>query len=167
MTGRTMEKFGVIYLKQPIVVTNIVGGSGMIGWNELARAKPDGYTIGIVSTGTLLQQLYGKTRYQYSSALEPLIQIATVPMVMAVLAESPWKSANDLVSYAKEHPGDIVYGHSGLGTVPHAVAEMFAQSADIKPFMGDSEALAALLGGHVQVIFTYPPSIKEYVRTGN
>jgi tripartite-type tricarboxylate transporter receptor subunit TctC len=87
-----MEKFGMIYFKQPLVVTNIVGGSGMIGWNEVARAKPDGYTITLVSASTLLQQSYGKTRYQYSSALDPLIQIATIPIVIAVRSDKPWKN---------------------------------------------------------------------------
>jgi tripartite-type tricarboxylate transporter receptor subunit TctC len=170
LIGRSMEKFGMVYFKQPLVVTNLVGGSGMIGWNELARAKPDGYTIGLVSATTLLQQHYGKTRYQYSSALEPIIQIASMPMLIVVRSDRPWDNINDLIKYAKEYPGELKFGHTGLGTVGHVTGEMLNEKAGIKisqvPFNGDSETLAALLGGHVQVIIAGLSSINEYVKIG-
>lgn len=147
------------------------GGAATIGMNELAGAKPDGYTIGIVGASVFLQPLYGQTRYHYPSALEPLVQTTSMPMVLATLSEKPWKNLNELVSYAKQHPGEIKYGHNGLGSAPHITGEMVAKEAGISivpvPFKGDSEALAALLGGHVQLIIAATPAaLKEHVQNG-
>lgn len=171
MMARAMEKDAGKYLGQPLVIMNIPGGGATIGWNELASAKHDGYTLGIITTGCILQPLYGSTRYHYSTALDPLVQIASMPVVIAVSSNQPWKNINDLVEYAKSHPGEIKYGHPGLGTVPQIVGELFAKEAGVNiaqvPFRGDSESLAALLGGHVQMIFIYPSSIKEYVMSNN
>jgi tripartite-type tricarboxylate transporter receptor subunit TctC len=165
-----LQKYMLKYLGQSLIINNIIGGSGMLGWNELARAKPDGYTIGYVASSTLLQPLYGKTSYNYPSALEPLVQITSVPESAVVLADSSWQTIGDLVAYAKEHPGEIKFAHPGLGTSPHIVGEMFARVAGIKinqvPFNGDSEALAALLDGDVKLIFAPFPAIREHVKSG-
>lgn len=170
MMARAMEKVAQKHLGQPLVVTNIAGGASTIGTNELAGAKADGYTIGYVSMGSFLQPLYGQTRYHYPTALEPLVQVMSTPSVAVVLANQPWDSIEDLVQYAKQHPGEIKYGHSGLGSGNHVVGEMFAKEAGIDiaqvPFRGESEALAAVLGGHVQLMFTNPPTVKEYLKSG-
>jgi tripartite-type tricarboxylate transporter receptor subunit TctC len=170
MMARAMEKVAQKHLGQALVVTNIPGGASTIGTNELAGAKPDGYTIGYVSMGSFLQPLYGQTRYHYSTALEPLVQVMSTPSVAVVLAGQPWNNVDDLVQYAKQHPGEIKFGHSGLGSGNHVVGEMLAKEAGIDiaqvPFRGESEALTALLGGHVQMMFTNPPTIKEYIKSG-
>jgi len=170
LMARAMEKESVKYLGQSLVVTNIPGGAATIGWNELAKAAPDGYTIGVVSTGALLQPLYSSTSYHYPTAIEPLAQTVTLPIVAAVLSDQPWQNVNDLIQYAKQHPGEIKYAHPGLGSPRHVVGEMFAREAGIDiagvPFSGESEGLAALLGGHVQLIFANTSILKDYVKTG-
>jgi tripartite-type tricarboxylate transporter receptor subunit TctC len=171
MLARAMEKLAVKYLGQPLVILNIPGGAATIGWNELAGAKPDGYTIGVTSANINLQPLYGSTRYHYPTALEPLTQFAKLPIAVVVRSDQPWKNIDDLVHYAKQHPGEIKYAHSGLGTAVHVVAEMFSKEAGINidqvPFRGEAEMLAALLGGHVQVMITTTAAIKEHVKSGN
>lgn len=171
MMARAMEKVAVKYLGQPLIVLNKPGGGATIGWNELASSKPDGYTIGYVASGALLQPLYGPTRYHYPTALEPLALVTYSPTSVVIRADQPWDNINDLIKYAKEHPGELKYGHGGLGTVTHVVGEMFVKEASVDiaqvPFLGPSESLAALLGGHIQMIFTAPPAaVKEYVTDG-
>lgn len=169
MMARAMERAVYKHLGQPLVVKNIPGGASTLGMNELAGAEPDGYTIGYVSMGAVLQPLYGQTRYHYVTALDPLVQIMSTPAIAVVSADRQWKSIVDLVEYAKNHPGEIKYGHSGLGSGNHVVGEIFAKVAGIDivqvPFRGESEALAAVLGGHVQLMFTNPPAIQEFVRS--
>ncbi|SDF07460.1 tripartite tricarboxylate transporter substrate binding protein [Sporomusa acidovorans] len=169
--ARSLEKSSIKHLGQPVIVVNMPGGSGTIGMNELAGSKLDGYTIGAVSSGLILQPLYGQTRYHYPTALDPLVKVVDTPVIVATLADKPWGNLSELVSYAKEHPGEIKFSHSGLGTMEHIVGETFAKetSLDIKqvPFKGSSESLAALLGGHVQLIFAASPAVlKEHIKNG-
>jgi tripartite-type tricarboxylate transporter receptor subunit TctC len=167
---RGLEKTAVKHLGQPLVVINKPGGGGTIGWNELAGATPDGYTIGVTGIGLILQPLYGPAKYNYPTALYPLAQVGTIPIVLAVRADQPWKTLEDLVSYAKQHPGAIKYGHAGLGTITHVTAETFAKEAGIAieqvPFSGGSEGIAATLGGHIHLSFILAPDIREYVKSG-
>ena len=171
LLARSMEKTSKKYLGQPLVVVNKPGGTGIVAWNELCETQPDGYTLGMTSNNVILQTLYGPTRYNYPTALEPIAQIAVSPVVVAVRADSPWQSITDVVAYAKQHPGEIKFAHPGLGGPPHIVGEMFAQQTGIKieqvPFLGTAESVAATLGGHVQLMFASSPSdIKELVRSG-
>lgn len=171
LLARALEKTAQKHLGQSLLVTNMPGGAATIAMNELAGAKPDGYTIEIVGPGVMLQPLYGQTRYHYPTALDPIVNITSSSVVVAVLADKPWKDLRDLVRYAKEHPGEIKVGHSGLGTLVHIVEETFAREADITvkqvPFKGDTEAIAALLGGHVQLIGAFTPAaLKEHVKSG-
>jgi len=167
--ARTLEKTAIQHLGQPFVIVNKPGGASTIGMNEIARAQPDGYTIGIIGMSAILQPLYGQTRYHYPSALEPLVKVVSTPIIVMVLSNQPWKNLNELIEYAKQHPGELKFGHSGLGTSRHITGELFAKEAGINivqvPFKGESEALAALLGGHIQLIFA-DPAIKEHVASG-
>jgi len=169
--ARALEKSAQKHLGQPLVVVNMPGGATTIAMNEIAGAKPDGYTIGVVGVSVILQPIYGQTRYHYPTALEPLVKIVSSPVLVASLTDKPWTNLSELVSYAKQHPGELKFGHSGLGTAVHITGEMFAREAGITikqvPFRGDSEVLAALLGGHVQLIsVSNPSSLKEHVKSG-
>ncbi|HEY3424628.1 MAG TPA: tripartite tricarboxylate transporter substrate binding protein [Negativicutes bacterium] len=170
MVARALEKTSNQHLGQPIIVVNKPGGGGSIGWNELAAANPDGYTIGITGIEILLQPLYGPTKYNYPTALDPLIQVSSTPMVMVVQANQPWQNIDDLVTYAHQHPELLKFGNAGIGSLTHVYSELFAHDVGITaepvPFRGSSEALAALLGGHIQVLFTSPATIKEHLKSG-
>jgi tripartite-type tricarboxylate transporter receptor subunit TctC len=170
LVARLLEKTAPTHLGQSLVIINKPGASGTLGWNELSSASPDGYTIGITGTELLLQPLYGPAKYNYPTALEPLAQIVSLSMVMAVKSEQPWQNVDDLVMYAKQHPGKIKYGHTGVGGLGHVAGEAFAKTANIHleqvPFQSGAEATASLLGGHVQVVFLNPASIKEHLKSG-
>lgn len=167
---RAIEKAGSKKLGQPLVVTNIPGGAATIGWNELAGAKPDGLTIGYVATAALLQPMYNQTRYHYPSALEPLVQVVSAPLVAVASADQPWEQLEGFVAYAKANPGAIKFGHSGLGSGTHVAGELFAQITKTElvqvPFRGEGETIGALLGGHIQLVFLNPPLAKEYYKSG-
>jgi tripartite-type tricarboxylate transporter receptor subunit TctC len=170
LLARALEKTASKNLGQPLIVINRTGGGGTIGWNELAGANPDGYTIGISGVEIILQSLNGQTKYNYPTALEPLAQVTSSPYVMAVQAEQPWQNVDDLVRYARQHPRQLKFGNAGVGSLPHVLSEMLAHAADITvepvPFRGGSETVAALLGGHIQALFANPVTIKEHLKAG-
>lgn len=167
---RAMEKAAMKNFGQPFLITNMPGGAGTKSWNELAGAKPDGYTIGVTTTGLILQPLYGPTRYHYPSALDPLAQVVTMPIVAVVRADQPWDNIADIIHFARLHPGTIKFGHPGLGSPRHVVGEMFAKEAGIQitqvPFEGEPESLTALLGGHIQLVFVDTSVIKDHLKNG-
>jgi tripartite-type tricarboxylate transporter receptor subunit TctC len=170
LVARLLEKSAAAQLGQPLIILNKPGASGALGWNELAAANPDGYTIGMVSTEVILHPLYGITKYNYPTALDPLAQISESPQVMAVQADQPWQNVNDLIIYARQHPGQLKFGHAGIGGIAHIAGESFAKNANIElqqvPFQSGAEETANLLGGHVQIIFINPAAIKEHVKSG-
>lgn len=170
LTARSMERLALKYLGQPLVVVNKPGGAGAIGWNELSGANHDGYTLGITGIDMLLLPAYGPTKYNYLTSLDPIAQVVSLPMVMAIQADQPWQTVDDLIQYARKHPGQLKFAHTGVGSFPHLLGEMFALEAGITieqvPFTGAGEVTAALLGGHVQFIIVNPMVIKEHVRSG-
>jgi tripartite-type tricarboxylate transporter receptor subunit TctC len=170
LTARALGNLAPKYMGQSLVVVNKTGGAGAIGYNEVAGANPDGYTVGIVSSDMLLLSIYGSGKYEYLTALEPLVQVVSVPMILVVKADQPWENLNDLTTYARQHPRQLKFGHSGIGSFPHVLGEMFAHESGIEveqvPFSGGSESTTALLGGHVQFIFTTPTLIKEHIKNG-
>lgn len=170
MMVRAMEKLSYKYFGQNMVITNTPGGGGTIGWNELVGKKADGYTVGSANTSMLLQPLYGQTKHDYMEALEPISLIATIPIVIAVRSDSPFKTIEDLIAHAKANPKKLKYSHAGLGSITHVTAELFAQKAGIQmeqvPFSGGAKALTALLGGHVDAISGNKGEFKSQIVEG-
>ena len=170
LVARALEKMAPKYLGQPLIIINKSGGGGTIGWNELASANPDGYTLGISAIDLLMQPLYGPTKYHYPTALEPLVQITTSPPAMVILADQPWQDVDAVIKYAKQHPGQLKFSHGGIGSISHVAGETFAKATDITleqvPFRGASEATVALLGKHVQIAFVNSSTVKEHIKNG-
>jgi tripartite-type tricarboxylate transporter receptor subunit TctC len=170
LVARLLEKSAPTHLGQPLVILNKPGGAGALGWNELANAIPDGYTLGISGAEILLQPLYGQTKYHYPTALEPIAQISESPQIMAVLANQPWQNLNDLIAYAKQHPGQLKFGHAGVGSINHIVGESFGENATIHieqvPYQSAAEVMTSLLGGHVQIAILTAALGKEQMKSG-
>ena len=170
LLARALEKMAPKYLGQPLVVVNKPGGAGTIGWNELAGASPDGYTLGISAIDLVIQPLYGPTKYHYPTALEPLVQIASFSSIMVVQADQPWQDVDAVINYAKQHPGQLKFGHTGIGSPSHIIGETFAKITDITleqvPFRGASDATVSLLGRHIQIVFLSPSTVKEQIKNG-
>jgi tripartite-type tricarboxylate transporter receptor subunit TctC len=90
--------------------------------------------------------------------------------MIAVLSSQPWQNLNDLISYAKQHPGQLKFGHAGIGSMNHVVGESFAENANIQieqvPYQSAAEVMASLLGGHTQIAVTTAALGKEQMKSG-
>jgi tripartite-type tricarboxylate transporter receptor subunit TctC len=143
-------------LGQAIAVENKVGASGMIGLKALASAKPDGYTIGQIPISVTRFSQLGTVQIDPLKDLTYLARTSGQTFGMAVQAGSRIRTLQDLVKEAQANPGKITYAHAGVGGATHVGMEEFAMAAGIQlsqiPYKGGSEALQAVLGGHVDVL---------------
>ena len=161
-------------LKTPVVIENKPGAGGGIGMGFVAKAKPDGYTLLLaLSSISILPEadkVTGRTPLFQLDQFVPIARLTADPTVLAVRAESPWKSLAEFVADAKARPGAITYGSSGNYGTMHMPMEMLAQSAGIKllhvPFTGGGPAVAALLGGTVDALSTGPSTVIPHMKAG-
>ena len=140
------------------VIENKPGATGMIGMDAVAKAAPDGYTMGILFlTHTVLPELFGKMPYDTARDLAPVANVAWLYNVLVVPVSSSVKSLQDLIERAKARPGQLTYASGGVGSPAHLLGETFSQTAQIKmlhvPFKGPAEAVQGLLGGQVDAMF--------------
>ena len=162
------------YLKQPVVIENKPGAGGGIGMGFVAKAKPDGYTLLLaLSSISILPEadkVTGRAPLYALDQFAPIARLTADPTVLAVRAESPWKTLQDFIADAKRRPGAITYGSSGNYGTMHMPMEMFATSAGIKllhvPYTGGGPAVIGLLGGSVDAISTGPSTIIQHVKAG-
>jgi len=156
MRARTLAAKLTEILGQPVVVVNKPGASGTVGMTLLAKAKPDGYTIGSTSASPLIFAPHlQKVEYDPVSDFTYICGSATQPFAICVKQDARWKAMDELLDYAKLHPGEIKYAHPGTGHQSHVYMEAVCRARGVKmvgiPFKGDSESITALLGGHVVV----------------
>jgi len=157
--------------KQPVVVENRPGATGMVGLQALARSAPDGYTVGVMFlTHTVLPELIGPLPYNTATDFAPIANLVWLYNVLVVPANSSIQTVQDLVRQARAQPGVLNYGSGGNGSPAHLVAESFAQASGVKlthvPFKGPAEAVSALLGDQLNAMFATVPSAAALVRSG-
>ncbi|WP_406622788.1 Bug family tripartite tricarboxylate transporter substrate binding protein [Acidovorax sp. SDU_ACID1] len=141
-------------LGQPIVIENKPGVGGTLGPQIVARtAKPDGYTITQHSVAVIRMPYMQDVQYDAIKDFTPIIGLTGYTFGIVVNKDSPFKTWDDLVAYAKQHPGKVTYGSVGHGTSQHLATEAIAEKAGLKfqhiPYKGSSEVMSALLGGHI------------------
>ena len=161
-------------LGQPVVIENKAGAGGGIGMSLAAKSKPDGYTILMaLSSLTVIPEadlLLGRTPMFMLNDLRPVARYTADPTVLAVRAESPWKSVQEFVDDAKKRPGAINYGSSGNYGTMHVPMEILAQVSGSKlthiPFTGAGPAVVALLGGQIDAVSTGPATVLQHVKAG-
>ena len=141
-------------LGQPVVVENRPGGSGMNGPVQMAKtARPDGYTISQLTITAFRQPHMQKVDWDPLTDFSYIIGVSGYTFGIVVKADSPFKTFNDLVTYAKAHPGQLSYATPGAGTSLHLAMEEIGAKAGVKflhvPFKGQAEGVQAVLGGHV------------------
>jgi tripartite-type tricarboxylate transporter receptor subunit TctC len=143
-------------LQQTLVVENKAGASGMLGLKALAAAKPDGYTIGQVPISVTRFAQLGSVQIDPLKDLSFIARTSGQTFGIAVRAEAPWKTLEDLVAAAKASPGKINYGSAGIGGATHVGMEEFALVAGAKfnhiPYKGGAPALQDLLGGQLDAL---------------
>jgi tripartite-type tricarboxylate transporter receptor subunit TctC len=146
-------------LKQEVVVVNKSGAGGTIGTAEVAAARNDGYTVGMLPVGPLTTQPnlrrlpYGPDSFDY------VCLVYSNPQALMVRKDAPFNNVNDFLANARKNPGQIRYGSSGAGSVPHMAVVALAQAANIElvhvPHKGDADNLTSLLGGHIAAFVTH------------
>lgn len=171
--ARTMVPFLEKYLggDATITVINKPGAGTEIGATALAQAKPDGYTIGMTNLPHMIAiPIERKTAFNMLEDFEPLANLVTDAAAFNVRADSPFKTLDDLVAYAKENPGVITVGSSGIGGDDHLAMLMFEKVAGIKmthvPFPSGAPNRAAMLGGHITVGAFNVSEAVEFVKEG-
>src|SRR5512135_1002148 len=158
------KMFGV-----PVVVENKPGGTSTVCAGLVASKKPDGYTLGVISTGALtLMPHMVKPSYNPLKDFTPIMQYSRLLRVLIVFNESPIKTVDDFIAYAKAHPG-LSYGSPGMYSQQHLAVELFGQCKGLKlkhvPFKGGAEANTALLGKHLDFVAGAGQHIR-YVKQG-
>lgn len=159
-----------------VIIDNKPGAGGNIGADAIAKAAPDGLTIGIAATAThaVNPWLYAKMPYHAATDFAPITQMVRVPNVLVMNAETAQRlkinSLPDLVAYAKAHPAQLNYGSGGNGSAGHLAGEMFKKAAGIYavhiPYNGGNPAQLALLAGQVDFNFDNLATAAPNIRSG-
>jgi tripartite-type tricarboxylate transporter receptor subunit TctC len=157
---------------QQIVIVNQPGASGLIGAEQVARATPDGYTIGGFndSVMTMVPNLHSKMPWDILKDFEPVSLVATVEWGLIANNQTSYKTAADLIAAAKAAPGKIDYGSGGPGSPQHLAMAMFASGAGITlthvPYKGATQAATDVAGGQIPVAFQGLGTVAALVRGG-
>lgn len=140
----------------PVTVENKAGAGGALGGVALAGAKPDGYTVALLPLAVFRIALMQKMAFDPLRDITYVAGLGGFVFGLAVPAAAPYRTLGDLLDFARRHPGDITYGHAGVGTTPHLAVEELALKAGVQftavPYKGSNEALTALLGGQVAMM---------------
>ena len=144
-------------LGQQVVVENRPGASGIIGFEALARATPDGYTIGYISNlAATNPSLYAKLPYDFFRDFQPLLHYLSGLNVLTVNLSLPVRSVKELIEHARANPGKLSYGTSGVGASPHLSMELFKRMTNTNilhvGYKGSQQAITDLIGGQIEVV---------------
>jgi tripartite-type tricarboxylate transporter receptor subunit TctC len=157
---------------QPHVIDNRSGASGNIAMEAVAKAAPDGYTLGFANTGniTINPYLFKSMSFDPLNDLIPVGPVGTVPLFLVINGKLPAKTLAEFIAYAKANPDKVSYAGAGAGTTPDLTGLEFARRAGLKlvvvPFRGTAPAATAVIGGDVQVTFVSMGPHIEFVRNG-
>lgn len=157
---------------KPVVVENVTGAGGNIAAVRVAKAAPDGYTLGMVGNGSLIfsPSMYDKLGFDPMKDFAPISQVFVAANVLVVPSDSPAKTLPELVALARAQPGKLTYAHAGAGTSQHLAAELFKSilRLDIQPiaYRGTTALLPDLLAGRVSLSFGNVVNMLPLVREG-
>jgi tripartite-type tricarboxylate transporter receptor subunit TctC len=171
IVGRIMAQRLTVQLKQQVFVDNRAGAGGSIGTEAAVRAAPDGYTLVLASTSEIAvnPSLY-KLTYDAVRDLTAVAMVGSTPIVVVIHPTMPVKTIKDLVSLARQRPGEVNVASAGNGTFTHLSGELFRSLAKVDwthvPYKGAPAALTDLASGQVQVMFSSLPAAVGLINAG-
>ncbi len=157
-------------LGQPFVVENKPGAAGTIAADQVAKSKPDGYTLlmGHSNSNSVAPALYPKLTYDVVKDFTPIIHVASTPFMLTVHPSVPATDVKSFIEHAKKTP--LRYASSGQGSGQHLAAEQFALQTGVKmthiPYKGSGQAITDLLSGQVELNFESPPNTLQHIKAG-
>lgn len=158
------------FLGQQVFIDNRGGASTMIATEHVARAVPDGYTILLNAPAHSTNPTLAKPNYDSVRDFAFISLVAESQNMLVVHTSFPVKSVKELIAFAKQRPGDIHYGSSGMGSTPHLSAELFQYTTGVKfthvPYKGSAAGMVALLSGEITAYFANIPTAIAHVRSG-
>jgi tripartite-type tricarboxylate transporter receptor subunit TctC len=171
VAARILQKELAAAIGQSVVIENKPGAGSTIGTAEVANAKPDGYTLAMVSTTHVISpHLYRQMPYDALRDFTPVMKLAEGPYVLVVHPSLPAKNVTELIALAKAQPGKIDYASSGNGSAQHLVGALFARMAGVAinhvPYKGSNQAMNDLIGGQVKVSFVGVPNALPNLASG-
>ncbi|MBP8148937.1 MAG: tripartite tricarboxylate transporter substrate binding protein [Limnohabitans sp.] len=172
--GRPVAEAMSRYLKQSIVVENKGGAGGGIGMAQVAKSRPDGYTL-LMSLSSLVvlpeaDKILQRAPLFQVNQLKPIARFTADPTVLVVRGDSPWKTYAEFMAYAKANPGRISFGSSGnYGTMHVPMEQLKAATSSFMlhvPYTGAGPAVLSLLSGQIEALSTGPASVKQHIASG-
>jgi len=166
--ARTLVKNAKKYFGVNINVVNRVGGTGAVGMNSVANAKPDGYTVGVITFNLSTYRMIGLSNLSYKD-FDLIALLNRSPAGFSVKADSQFKSLKELVEYTKTNPGVVTVGHAGPGQPWHLSAALLATTYGLKftfvPFDGAAPTRTALVGGHITMASSGMDEMLQFYKT--
>lgn len=156
LTARALANATKKFLGQPMVCENKSGGGGTVGPSLVRTKPPDGYTLGVITSSPIMAIHMGKLDFHPANDLTHILRWGNYLFGIAVRADAPWKTLQELIQHAKQNPKKVSYGSPGVGTPPHLAMEELSMAAGVQfthiPHKGIAENNASLLGGHIEVV---------------
>jgi tripartite-type tricarboxylate transporter receptor subunit TctC len=156
ITYRALANAAEKILGQPIICTNVPGAGGNRAIAAVIQEKPDGYTLATITIGTLVAARSEKLDYSTPSNFTPVVRTQGHPQPVAVRKDAPWKTWQEFVNFAREHKGEVKIAVWGAKSVPWLALQKIEKKENVNftyvPFPGTGEAMASILGGHVDAI---------------
>ncbi|MBV8167259.1 MAG: tripartite tricarboxylate transporter substrate binding protein [Alphaproteobacteria bacterium] len=167
MVGEAMSE----RLGQPVVVDNRPGAGGIIGDDIVAKAAPDGYTLGMMSSAhTTNPSMYASVPHDVAKDFSSIALVALTPYILVVNPSMPARSLAELVAWIKAQPGEVPYASNAIGGRPHLAAALLARTAGLRlvhvPYKGAAPTIAALLSGEIPLMFENTSVLGPHIKAG-
>jgi len=170
-TGRATAEALTRELGQPVIVENKAGATGVLGLEQLERAAPDGYTLGLFISSTAIAHVAQKRKFELTKQMIPLGSLITTSVILSVNPKMiDVRNIDELIAWLRKNP-DTPYATSGSGSPAHLNTEALAKKLDLKlthvAYRGIAPALVDVLGGRVGILFATPATVKSHIEAGS
>lgn len=151
-------------------ISNVTGGAGLIGLNQVVTAPADGYTLGVLNTDLVINYALGRTKISVTD-FEPIAAALIDPFVLITNAKAPYQTFPEFIAYAKANPGKIVIGETGMGAAPSlavlAIEQFFGVEFKTISYGGSADCVTAIVGGHIDATIAQTVNAASQVKAGN